>query len=82
MNDRGDYIPISCASYSDYEVAILHRQTLRVRWRGPDGGEHIARLRPLDLQTKSGEEFLIAEDAHGESLRLRLDWIQSAEAIT
>ena len=82
MSDQNDYVPISCASYSDYEVAILHRRTLRVRWKDPDGAEHIERVRPLDLQTKNGEEFLIAEDTHGEPLRLRLDWIQSADAIT
>jgi len=80
MSDN-DYTPISCARYSDYEVAILHRQALRVRWKAADGGEHIARLRPLDLETKAGAEFLIAEDSHGEPLRLRLDWIQSAETI-
>lgn len=32
-----DYQPISCALYSSYEVAILHRTPLRVRWRATDG---------------------------------------------
>lgn len=82
MSDHDDYIPISCATYSDYEVAILHHRTLRVRWKEPGSEQHIARLRPLDLETKRGEEFLIAEDTRGERLRLRLDWIQAAEVIT
>ena len=37
-----DYQPISCDLYSQYEVAVMHRTPLRVRWRDTDGVTHLA----------------------------------------
>lgn len=68
-----DYQPISCALYSQYEVAVLHRTPLRVRWRDAAGVVHLETLTPEDLETRNGEEFLLAHTAAGEPRRVRLD---------
>lgn len=73
-----DYTPISCADHTLYELWIMHRQTLRVTWRIPGKGQHRAHLRPLDLVTREGQEFLVAETPDGVTLELRLDYLVSA----
>ncbi len=78
-DDKG-YTPIACGVYSEYEVAILHRETLRLHWRDAHGMDHIERVVPRDLQTRNHCEYLIAEDcADGSMLELRLDRIISKE---
>jgi transcriptional antiterminator Rof (Rho-off) len=76
-----DYHPISCSNYDQYEIAILHGQALRVTWRDAQGIVHVETLRPRDLQTKAGEEYLLAETGVGQSLALRLDKILRAEPV-
>lgn len=68
-----DYRPIACALYSQYEVAVLHRTPLRLRWRDPVGVVHVEVLMPEDLETRNGEEFLLARTPAGEPRRVRLD---------
>jgi len=70
-----DYQPIPCAIHSRYELAIIERHWLRLRWRDDDGLDHVDQLRPLDLETRSGEEFLIAEHPDHGRERIRLDRI-------
>lgn len=75
-----DYVPIPCAQYDKYEVTIMHRRSLRLQWCA--GNILYRRLvRPLDLQTRSGEEFLICRTADGEMLSIRLDRIRKAEPV-
>ena len=43
--NQDPYSPIACARYSEYEIAILHRQKLHLRWhegnaRGPGWFSH------------------------------------------
>ena len=81
-DDKGGegYTPIPCGLYSEYEVAIMHRETLRLRWRDGAGMDHIDRVVPTDLQTHHHCEYLIATDcADGSRLELRLDRIISKE---
>ncbi|HKJ08807.1 MAG TPA: transcriptional antiterminator, Rof [Gammaproteobacteria bacterium] len=73
-----DYRPIDCALYSRYEVAILHRERLRVCWRDAAAVTHLEILQPQDLQTRSGAEYLIATGKGGQRLELRLDRILEA----
>ncbi len=75
------YRPIDCDRYSEYEVAILHRQRLRLAWLSVEGNRHIDVVRPRDLQTRRGEEFLIAQTSEGETLTLRLDRIIACETL-
>ena len=79
--DKGsdDYTPIPCGLYSEYEVAIMHRETLRLHWRDERGMDHIDRVIPQDLQTRNHCEYLIAEDSTGGTLAIRLDRIINRE---
>lgn len=76
-----DYQPIPCSSYDHYEIAILHGQILRVTWRDDQAVVHVETLRPRDLQTKAGEEYLLAETTAGQILTLRLDKILRAAPV-
>lgn len=76
--DDNHYQPISCALYSEYELAIMHRQKIRLAWR-EDGQTRIATITPLDLLTRERQEFLIAEDHEGRRLQIRLDYIRSQD---
>ena len=78
--DQKPYSPIACARYSEYEVAILHRRKLHLRWR-EDNVFHDQVVLPLDLKTLNHEEFLICRDASGETVTIRLDHIQRMEPV-
>lgn len=74
------YRPISCERHSEYELAILRRTRLALRWRDAAGAEHSARVLPLDTETTSGkEEFLLIEREDGSRERVRLDRIHAAD---
>jgi Rho-binding antiterminator len=72
------YRPIACARYSEYEVAILHRQRLRLRWL-EDNVIYEQPVLPLDLKTERHEEFLICRDAAGAVHTIRLDRIHKMD---
>lgn len=76
-----DYTPIDCASYSEYEAAIVRHLRLRLSWRQPDGQVRIEVVRPIDLETRYREEFLLVETRNRNRLELRLDQIIKAEAL-
>lgn len=78
--DQKPYSPIACARYSEYEVAILHRRKLHLRWR-EDNVFHDQVVLPLDLKTLNHEEFLICRAASGETVTIRLDHIQRMEPV-
>lgn len=73
------YVPISCDLHSEYELAILRRQRLRLVWA--DGNVlHDEVVLPLDLKTARHEEYLICH-AKDDTLReIRLDHIRRMEA--
>lgn len=68
------YQPIACHLHDVYESAIVSRQSLNLRWL-QDGIEQQQTVRPRDLNTRDGAEWLLAETRHGDTLNLRLDWI-------
>ena len=70
-----DYQPIACARYDVYESAITRRQRLQLVWH-TDGVDHAQCVLPTDMETRDGEEFLIASDVHNNPLRIRLDKIR------
>lgn len=80
-NDYDDsYQAIPCAEYSQYELWIMHDQTLQLAWRDEQGQEHIGLLQPLDLQTRDRQEFLIAMPLKRDDvLYIRLDRIISCK---
>jgi Rho-binding antiterminator len=76
-----DYTPIDCGLYSQFELAVMRGDRLRICWRKRSGETHIETLRPRDLQTRNHEEFLIAEDRFGRRRALRLDYIFKSETV-
>lgn len=76
-----DYRPIDCALYGSYEVAIFKHKRARLSWREADGRIRIDVLKPVDLNTRNHEEFLIAEASDGRRLEMRLDRIIKAEFL-
>ena len=76
-----DYVPIDCAVHSGYELAIMHRQQLRLAWRDRDGIIHIKMVTPTDLRTQNHEEFLDVTDERGDIYSIRLDRIHNHEIL-
>lgn len=76
-----DYTPIDCGQHSETELAILRGRQLRISWHDPDVQTRMETLRPMDLQTRNHEEFLVAKTASGNMLQLRLDHILKFETI-
>lgn len=74
-----DYIPIDCTLYSRYELAIMHRQRLRLAWRGSNGVWHLETVLPLNLQTRNHAEYLQLRSATGVELEVRLDQIKRVD---
>ena len=70
-----DYTPIDCGLYSRYELAILRRRRLRLSWRAAGGLTRIDTVTPIDLETRSGEEFIVIEQSDGHRVEVRLDRI-------
>ncbi len=76
-----DYTPIDCGLHSQYELAIMHGETLQLEWRDEAGQQHSASVKPIDLLVRNHEECLLAETREGERLQIRLDRIVHKEAI-
>lgn len=70
-----DYRPIACADYERLELAILHRERLRLRWTARET-EHLEYVQPVDLCTQNGDEFLVFRDSADLEQRVRLDRIR------
>ena len=70
-----DYQPIDCGLHSEYELAALQREFRQLSWRDSEGQVCSGRLRPVDLLTRDKAEYLVAEDADGKRVELRLDAI-------
>jgi len=81
MSDDDSYKSIPCAVYDTYEIAIMHGELLQLVWKGESNQHNISVLKPLDLQTHDGAEFLVARTDEGEILYLRLDHIHSCKTI-
>ena len=74
-----DYKPIACAAYDLYEIAIMHRQQLHLTWKD-DNIFYDMTVTPINLETRAGEEFLIARTSDDEIMKIRLDRIRKATA--
>lgn len=72
-----EYRPIDCALHSEYELAVMRGERVTLRWRDDDGRVRQARVRPVDLLTRRGEEFLRVRDHEDRTLDIRLDHVRS-----
>lgn len=81
-HDRIDdeYKPVSCASYDQYEIAIMHKQKLRLAWH-EDNVVFDQIVTPLNLRTAQGKEFLILRTANGDTREVRLDHIRRVQSL-
>ena len=70
-----DYRAIACSDHDRLELAALKRQWLDLNVTTVDRAGR-QRLMPLDVYTRDGAEWLLAETESGEQLTLRLDWLQ------
>ncbi len=69
------YIPIACSLHDEYEIAIMQKKHLDIKW-SDDGGElHTAKVLPTDILVKDKQEFLLADKQDNEALCIRLDKI-------
>ncbi len=73
-----DYKPIPCTEYDVYEIAIMHGRKLRLTWREANV-IYWQIVKPLDLETRNGEEFLIFRAMGGKTFSTRLDHIRKIE---
>ena len=76
-----DYQPISCTRYDQFEIAIMRGQCLRITWHDEQAMVHVEVVTPCDLQTRAGEEYLLADTLSGQRIELRLDKIVRAEVM-
>ena len=74
-----DYKPVDCGFHSELEVAIMHGSTLKVRYHQPNQPAQELLIKPIDLQTRQHEEYLIFENQQGNRNELRLDYLQVVE---
>lgn len=77
MSKDKPYVPVSCAFHSEFELLAMHNSRIRMQWRDENGTEHTAMVKPNDLQTRSGEEFLLVTDENNRQHKIRLDRIIS-----
>ncbi len=69
------YIPIACALHDEYEIAIMHKKQLHIKWLDENDQHHTEKVFPKDILTKNKEEFLVAVTLDNRVLRIRLDKI-------
>jgi transcriptional antiterminator Rof (Rho-off) len=73
------YQPIPCALHDQYEIAIMHKKHLRIRWSNDEGEPYSETILPKDILVKDKQEFLLADGKDGEALCIRLDKITILE---
>ena len=64
------YQRISCEDHSIYELVIMRTQSMRVVIEGK-----LIRIKPIDLITQKGAEFLIFVDENDQKQQCRADLI-------
>ena len=69
------YEPIACALHDEYEIAIMQKKDLHIKWLDENNNHHTERVFPKDILVKNREEFLIASTVDGLERCIRLDMI-------
>ncbi|WP_177419689.1 hypothetical protein [endosymbiont of Lamellibrachia barhami] len=84
---KNDYVPIACLLHEQFEYAVLKRAWLELVWRDEMGLELHGKLRPTDVYTQAGAEYLQGVTELDERVKIRLDligearWSDSGEAF-
>ena len=69
------YAPITCSLHDEYEIAIMKKVHLAVKWLDEKGDAHTGNVLPIDLKVENKEEFLVFTDHADKELCIRLDKI-------
>lgn len=69
------YIPIACSLHDGYEIAIMKKSRINIKWITESGDLRHEAVLPIDLLVKNKEEFLVVVDQSDNELRIRLDKI-------
>ena len=73
------YQPIACSLHDEYEIAIMHKKTISIKWTDDNGEHHTEKVLAKDILIKNKEEFLVARThdsaQNNKVLCLRLDKI-------
>lgn len=67
------YVPIACALHDEYEIAIMHKKQLSIKWFDTKGKAHSATVQATDILVSDKEEFLVAKTTDNKELTIRLD---------
>ena len=67
------YKPIACSSHDEYEIAIMHKTHLNIKWVDHNGVYRTDKVLPKDILVKDREEFLVANTGDKKELCIRLD---------
>jgi len=73
------YTPIDCAIYDNYEIAIMQKKKLKLKWLSDDGQVFNEKLKPIKLEIKNKAEYLILDSEIISEIRL--DKILQVEII-
>ena len=71
-----DYTPVSCATHSEYELAIMRKKKILLT-----RGDTTEEVLPLDILIREHAEYLLYEDGTGERKEVRLDYITEAHIM-
>jgi Rho-binding antiterminator len=52
------YLPIACAIHDEFEIAIMHRKKLHLKWTDDNGKTQKQHVLPEDIVVKNGAEYL------------------------
>ena len=84
-DDKTDtpYQPISCELHSEYELAIMHKNTLCLTWRKDGVVVTEENVIPVDVQTKNKAEYLVVKTSEQNKVfDIRLDYIIEMRSST
>ena len=73
------YQPITCSLHDEYEIAIMHKKHISIKWLDDNGEHHTEKVLAKDILVKNKEEFLVANTQDNKVLCLRLDKITLLE---
>jgi len=69
------YTPIACSLHDEYEIAIMKKVHLAIKWFDEKGDAHTGSVLPINLKVKNKEEFLVFINHADEERCIRLDKI-------
>jgi transcriptional antiterminator Rof (Rho-off) len=69
------YRPIACALHDEFEIAVMHKKPISIRWHDEKGGINQGVVLAKDLLVKNKEEFLLVVTRDKNELCIRLDKI-------